>query len=126
MNTDQRSQFNSLAGTDRLKRVDARISMDGKGRCIDNVCIERPWRSLNRGSAPANYQCVYLHAWETGSPAKAGIGYWITFYNHHRPHSSLGGTPPAVFYRPTITATNPTSRCKKLLNLPRKLSTGWE
>ena len=68
-----------------------RISMDGKGRCLDNIFIERLWRSLK-------YECVYLHAWETGSQAKAGIGRWITFYNHHRPHTAHGGQPPAVVY----------------------------
>lgn len=65
--------------------------MDGKGRCIDNVFIERLWRSLK-------YECVYLHAWETGSQAKAAIGSWITFYNHRRPHTAHGGLPPAVVY----------------------------
>jgi putative transposase len=74
--------------------------MDGKGRCIDNVFIERLWRSLK-------YKCVYLHSWETGSQAKAGIGQWMTFYNHRRPHSSLGGTAPDVFYRHIIETTQP-------------------
>ena len=107
MNTDQGSQFTSFAWTDRLKRAGIRISMDGKGRCIDNVFIERLWRSLK-------YECVYLHAWETGSQAKAGIGNWISFYNHHRPHSSLGGTPPAVFYRRTIAETQPDQQVQKV------------
>ena len=91
MNTDQGSQFTSFAWTDRLKRVGTRISMDGKGRCIDNIFIERLWRSLK-------YECVYLHAWETGSQARVGIGRWITFYNHQRPHTAHGGQPPAVVY----------------------------
>ena len=91
MNTDQGSQFTSFAWTDRLKRIDTRISMDGKGRCLDNIFIERLWRSLK-------YECVYLHAWETGSQAKAGVGQWITFYNHQRPHAAHGGQPPAVVY----------------------------
>jgi hypothetical protein len=65
--------------------------MDGKGRCLDNVFIERLWRSLK-------YECVYLHAWETGSQARVGIGRWITFYNHQRPHAAHGGQPPAVAY----------------------------
>lgn len=107
MNTDQGSQFTSFAWTDRLKRAGIRISMDGKGRCIDNVFIERLWRSLK-------YECVYLHAWETGSQAKVGIGNWITFYNHHRPHSSLGGTPPAVFYRRTIEETQTDQQMQKV------------
>ena len=91
MNTDQGSQFTSFAWADRLKRVGARVSMDGKGRCIDNIFIERLWRSLK-------YECVYLHAWETGSQAKAGIGRWMNFYNRQRPHAAHGGQPPAVVY----------------------------
>lgn len=107
MNTDQGSQFTSFAWTDRLKGAGIRISMDGKGRCIDNVFIERLGRSLK-------YECVYLHAWETGSQAKVGIGNWIIFYNHHRPHSSLGGTPPAVFYRRTIEETQTDQQVQKV------------
>ena len=68
-----------------------RISMDGKGRCLDNIFIERLWRSLK-------YECVYLHPWETGSQAKAGIGRWISFCNHQRPHAAHGGQPPAMVY----------------------------
>ena len=91
MNTDQGSQFTSFAWTDRLRRSGVRISMDGKGRFLDNIFVERLWRSLK-------YECVYLHAWETGSEAKAGVGRWIEFYNRKRPHSALGGQPPAVVY----------------------------
>jgi putative transposase len=91
MNTDQGSQFTSFARTDRLKRAGTRISMDGKGRCLDNIFIERFWRSLK-------YECVYLHAWETSLQAKAGVGRWITSYNHHCPHTAHGGQPPAVVY----------------------------
>ena len=91
MNTDQGSQFTSFAWTDRLRRSGVRISMNGKGRFLDNIFVERLWRSLK-------YECVYLHAWETGSEAKAGVGKWIEFYNRKRPHSALGGKPPAVIY----------------------------
>ncbi|MDZ7904400.1 MAG: IS3 family transposase [Cypionkella sp.] len=91
MNTDQGSQFTSFDWTDRLKRIGTRISMDGKARYLDNIFIERLWRSLK-------YECVYLHAWETGSQARAGIGRWMTFYNHQRPHTAHGGQPPAVVY----------------------------
>ncbi|WP_419182860.1 IS3 family transposase [Mameliella alba] len=91
MNTDQGSQFTSFAWTDRLRRSGVRISMDGKGRFLDNIFIERLWRTLK-------YECVYLHAWETGSETKAGIRKWMTFYNHQRPHSALGGQPPALVY----------------------------
>jgi len=65
--------------------------MDGKGRFLDNIFIERLWRTLK-------YECVYLHAWETGSETKAAIRKWMTFYNHQRPHSALGGQPPALVY----------------------------
>jgi len=91
MNTDQGSQFTSFDWTDRLKRAKTKISMDGKARYLDNIFIERLWRSLK-------YECVYLHAWETGSQARAGVGRWITFYNHQRPHAAHGGQPPAVVY----------------------------
>ncbi|MEL6542841.1 MAG: IS3 family transposase [Pseudomonadota bacterium] len=91
MNTDQGSQFTSFAWTDRLRRSGVRISMDGKGRFLDNIFVERLWRSLK-------YECVYLHAWETGSDARAGIAKWVAFYNHKRPHSAHGGKPPAVVY----------------------------
>ena len=70
MNTDQGSQFTSFVWTDRLRRSTVRISMDGKGRFLDNIFVERLWRSLK-------YECVYLHAWNTGSEAKAGVGKWI-------------------------------------------------
>ena len=91
MNTDQGSQFTSFDWTDRLKRAKTKISMDGKARYLDNIFIERLWRSLK-------YECVYLHAWETGSQARAGVGRWFTFYNHLRPHAAHGGQPPAVVY----------------------------
>lgn len=91
MNTDQGSQFTSFDRTDRLKRAKTKISMDGKARYLENIFIERLWRSLK-------YECVYLHAWETGSQARAGVGRWITFYNHLRPHAAHGGQPPAVVY----------------------------
>jgi len=89
MNTDQGNQFKSSIWTDRLKRVVTRISMDGKGRCIDNIFIERLLRSLK-------YECAYLHAWETGSQAWVGVGRWITFYNHQCPHTAHGSQPSAM------------------------------
>jgi putative transposase len=92
MNTDQGSQFTSFAWTNRLKQSRIKISMDGKGRFLDNIFVERLWRSLK-------YECIYLHAWETGSQAKAGVKKWIGFYNSVRPHSALGGrTPDMVYY----------------------------
>lgn len=92
MNTDQGSQFTSFAWTNSLKQSGIKISMDGKGRFLDNIFVERLWRSLK-------YECVYLHAWENGSQTKAGIKKWIGFYNSIRPHSALGGrTPDMVYY----------------------------
>lgn len=107
MNTDQGSQFTSFAWTDRLKRVGTRISMDGKGRFLDNIFVERLWRSLK-------YECVYLHAWETGSQARAAIGTWMTFYNRKRPHSALGGKPPAVVYWLKMKETQPDQQVQKV------------
>jgi len=91
MNTDQGSQFTSFDWTDRLTRAKTKISMDGKARCLDNIFIERLWRSLK-------YECVSLHTWETRAQARAVLGRWITFYNHLRPHAAHGGQPPAVVY----------------------------
>ena len=107
MNSDQGSQFTSFAWTDRLKRSNVRISMDGKGRFLDNIFVERLWRSLK-------YECVYLHAWESGSEAKTGVRKWIDFYNHKRPHSALGGQPPAVVYWQRNEATNPDQQVKRV------------
>jgi putative transposase len=107
MNTDQDSQFTSFVWTDRLRRSGVRISMDGKGRFLDNIFVERLWRSLK-------YECVYLHAWETGSEAKAGVRKWIEFYNHQRPHSSLGGKPPGVVYWQGNETTNPDQQVQKV------------
>ena len=90
-NTDQGSQFTSFAFTNVLRDNGIRISMDGRGRWLDNVFIERLWRSLK-------YECVYLHAYETGSEARTGIGTWILFYNSTRPHSTLGGITPDRCY----------------------------
>ena len=91
MNTDQGSQFTAWAWTDRLQKADVKVSMDGKGRFLDNIFVERLWRSLK-------YECVYLHAWNGGREARAGIGKWIEFYNHRRPHSALGGRTPYGVY----------------------------
>lgn len=82
-NTDQGSQFTSTDFTDMLRDAKVKISMDGRGRWIDNRMIERLWRSLK-------YECVYLNAFETGSEARDGIGDWISYYNERRPHSSHG------------------------------------
>ena len=90
-NTDQGSQFTSPRFTGVLQRAGVRISMDGRGRWMDNVFIERLWRSLK-------YECVYLHAFETGSELRAGLARWIGYYNAGRPHSALAGRTPDEAY----------------------------
>ena len=90
-NSDQGSQFTSVEFTDVLKEAGIRISMDGKGRWMDNVFIERLWRSLK-------YECVYLAEFATGSQARTAIGWWMDFYNRRRPHSSLNDRTPEEAY----------------------------
>jgi putative transposase len=91
-NTDQGSQFTSPRFTGVLQQAGVRISMDGRGRWMDNVFIERLWRSLK-------YECIYLHAFETGSELRAGLTKWIGYYNGGRPHSALEGRTPDEAYR---------------------------
>lgn len=90
-NTDQGSQFTSSSFTRTLKDADVKISMDGRARWVDNVMIERLWRTLK-------YDCVYLNAFETGSEARKGIGKWFSKYNKERPHSSLDDKTPHEAY----------------------------
>jgi putative transposase len=93
-NTDQGSQFTSPQFAGVLQDAGVRISMDGRGRWMDNVFIERLWRSLK-------YECVYLHAFETGSELRAGLSHWIDYYNARRPHSTLAGRTPDEAYGAT-------------------------
>jgi putative transposase len=96
-NTDQGSQFTSPRFTAVLRDAGARISMDGRGRWMDNVFIERLWRSLK-------YECVYLHAFETGSELRTALAGWIGYYNARRPHSTLAGrTPDETYWAPNVT-----------------------
>ena len=92
-NTDQGAQFTSLAFTGRVLESGAECSMDGRGRCLDNVFIERLWRSLK-------YEAVYLRDIADGFEAERVVGDWMRFYNGVRPHSSLDGRTPAEAYRP--------------------------
>ena len=86
-NTDQGSQFTSREWTDVLKAHGVRISMDGKGQWMDNVFVERLWRSLK-------YECVYLNAFRNFKEAKQEIGNWIDYYNDRRPHPAPGDLDP--------------------------------
>jgi len=90
-NTDQGSQFTGEEFTGVLKQAGVKISMDGKGRWLDNVFIERVWRSLK-------YEEVYLKAYETVEDATDGIGRWIEYYNSERRHQALGRRTPNEVY----------------------------
>ena len=91
-NTDQGAQFTSKKFTDVLKDHDVAISMDGRGRCQDNIFIERLWWSLK-------HQYIYLHAFESGSDLYRSLKTWFTFYNQERSHQAFGIlTPDEVYY----------------------------
>jgi putative transposase len=92
-NTDQGSQFTSQTFTGTLKAADVAISMDGKGRWMDNVFIERLWRTVK-------YEEIYLRAYDTVADASAGIGRYLDFYNSGRTHQTLGRlTPDEVYFQ---------------------------
>jgi putative transposase len=91
-NTDQGSQFTADAFTRVLLERGVKVSMDGKGRCIDNIFVERLWRSLK-------YEEVYLHAYDSPAEARRGIERYLRFYNFERPHQALGYQTPDAFYR---------------------------
>ena len=102
-NTDQGVQFTSAAFIDELQADGIRISMDGKGRFMDNIFIERLWRSLK-------YEEVFIKSYGSVTEARAGIREWMTFYNDRRYHQALGyRTPRAVF-------ENPATACGKVDN----------
>ena len=100
-NSDQGSQFTSFEFLEVLRRADIRISMDGKGRWMDNMFIERLWRSLK-------YEQVYLAEYRTGSEARAGIDWWVRFYNQRRPHSSRSDQTPNEVYEEAVDPRNET------------------
>jgi putative transposase len=90
-NTDQGSQFTAEDFTSVLLDRGIKVSMDGKGRCIDNIFIERLWRSLK-------YEEVYLYAYDSVREAREGIGRYFDFFNYERPHQALGYQTPASFH----------------------------
>ena len=106
-NTDQGSQFTSFDFTGTLGDADIRISMDGQGRYMDNIFIERLWRSLK-------YEAIYLHELTDGFVARRVIGEWIGFYNTERSHSALDGQTPAEAYE----AEWPVDTMDKAIALP--------
>lgn len=91
-NTDQGVQFTSLAWTEQLKKGGIRISMDGRGRALDNVFVERLWRTVK-------YEEVYLHDYQTVGEARQGLARYFGFYNEERLHQALGYLTPVAVYR---------------------------
>jgi putative transposase len=111
-NTDQGSQFTAHAFTSRLKEEEILISMDGKGRALDNIFIERLWRTVK-------YEDIYLRDYDTVPLLYAGLANYFQFYNYERPHQSLGyDTPAEVYFAqriPTISAQSATVQDSSLL-----------
>ncbi len=91
-NTDQGSQFTSGQFTERLQRESIAISMDGKGRAIDNVMIERLWRTVK-------YENIYLKEYTTGTDCHEGLSAYFNYYCHERPHQGLANRTPWETYR---------------------------
>ena len=91
-NTDQGAQFTAQAWTSRLLSSGVAVSMDGKGRCLDNVFVERLWRSVK-------YEDIYLKGYEVVPALQAGLKAYFPFYNQERPHQSLDYQTPAEVYR---------------------------
>ena len=110
-NTDQGSQFTSAAFTGALAEAGAAISMDGRGRWMDNVFIERLWRSLK-------YEDVYLKGYADGREAARGIAEWIAFYNDRRPHQALADRTPMAVWREAIAGAGPVDMMDNASALP--------
>ena len=91
VNSDQGSQYTTKAWEDLLTGYGIQVSMDGRGRCKDNIWIERFWRSIKQ-------DYVYLNPAETVTELREGISNYIKFYNYERPHQTLNNLPPASFY----------------------------
>jgi putative transposase len=91
-NTDQGVQFTAEAWTGRLEAAGVQVSMDGRGRCLDNVFVERLWRSVK-------YEDIYVRGYEAVPELQGGLGRYFGFYNDERPHQSLGYRTPAEVYR---------------------------
>lgn len=102
VNTDQGSRFTSVAFTGVLQTHGIQISMDGRGRCHDNIFVERLWRMFK-------YECIYLNAFEDGRHLRKTLGYYFDWYNQERPRAALAGASPDTRYfvsvnRPALVA----------------------
>jgi putative transposase len=108
-NSDQGSHFTSPQYTQRLLDADVQISMDGKGRALDNIFTERLWRTIK-------YEEVYLHDYQTPKQARTGLTAYFDFYNYRRPHQALGYlTPAEVYFANPIALPNGLSDAQQLL-----------
>jgi len=112
-NTDQGSQFTSAAFTGALTAAGIKISMDGRGRWMDNVFIERLWRSLK-------HEDIYLKGYTDGLEAKDGIASWMKFYNGQRLHQALGYRTPMVVWREGMTAVDMMDNATALATSPQQ------
>lgn len=92
-NTDQGTQFTATEYTSCLREAGIRVSMDGRGRALDNIFIERLWRSVK-------YEDIYLREYAGGAALSTGLGQYFNFYNDERPHQSLGYRTPAEVHGP--------------------------
>jgi putative transposase len=111
-NTDQGAQFTAAAFTDVLAAQGVRISMDGKGRYLDNIFIERLWRSLK-------YEEVFLKAYASVAEARRSIGAWLAFYNDQRKHQALEYQTPAQIYRGAGAACGYVDKARALTTSPQ-------
>ena len=112
-NTDQGSQFTSHAFTGRPQAADVQISMDGRGRALDNVFVERLWRSVK-------YEEVYLKSYPTVPAAIDGLGAYFRFYNEERLHQALAYRTPAAVYRADGAINSPVRPASTVIHLPEE------
>ena len=97
-NTDQGVQFTASEFTGRLEAAGVAVSMDGRGRPLDNVFVERMWRSVED-------EDIYIQGYDTVPALRRGLARYFAFYNDERPHQSLGYRTPAAVYRGTEVET---------------------
>ena len=107
----QGAQFTSAAFTGKLEAAGVAISMDGRGRFMDNILIERLWRSIK-------YEEIHLKAYADGRDARAGIGKWVSFYNFRRPHQAMNDQMPMAVWRAGVDAIEAAA---KTVDMPLRL-----